>query len=320
MYIDSKKFDYSKFSYHDSERLVERDKSFLKKAYLKWIQSAVDDIVERQWEVDDIGVVEKSGDFVKLLKEAEFTYSLGAYTSTIALVGVCAEDLCRFFASFAGHNSLDSLTQCDRVNRLLALGAVTQGIADKFHVIRGLRNDCLHYNQGFRQKDQATLKADALTALNSLKHIYGKILGVVDYTIVDSSMFIDIMNRIAEEAVSSDSGGKLGIDEATIRTRNVFAKAFGIDISMNNAGRPVFKTSIYRVEDIDTDCKPPEISMRDLWLGGIVFVDISESDLERIKSESIQEGSVVAVTLMSIPNDLDITAEWRLTGYVRKIG
>lgn len=78
MYIDSKKFDYSKLSYPDSDRLVERDKQFVKDAYLKWVQSPVDEIVDRQWEVDDIGVVEQSGDFVKLLKEAEFTYSLGA--------------------------------------------------------------------------------------------------------------------------------------------------------------------------------------------------------------------------------------------------
>lgn len=78
MYIDSKKFDYSKLSYPDSDRLVERDKQFVKDAYLKWVQSSVDEIVDRQWEVDDIGVVEQSGDFVKLLKEAEFKYSLGA--------------------------------------------------------------------------------------------------------------------------------------------------------------------------------------------------------------------------------------------------
>ncbi|WP_269621259.1 hypothetical protein [Zhongshania sp. BJYM1] len=319
MYIDSKKFDYRKFSYHDSDKLVERDKEFLKEAYLKWIQGAVDDIVERQWEVDDIGVVERSGDFVKLLKEAEFTYSLGAYTSTISLVGVCAEDLCRFFASFAGHN-LDSLTQFDRVNRLVSLGAVTQDVADKFHIIRGLRNDCLHYNQGFKQKDQATLKADSLTALNSLKHIYGQILRVVDYATVDSSKLIDIMSRISEEAANSDPGGKLGIDGATIRTRNVFANAFGIDISMNNAGRPVFKTSIYQVEDIDSDNEPFEISLRDLSCGLIVIVDITEGDLERIKGESIKVGSAVAATLMSIPNNLEVTAEWRLTGSVRKIG
>ncbi len=318
MYIDSKKFDYSKFSYPDSDRLVERDKQFVKDAYLKWVQSSVDEIVDRQWEVDDIGVVEQSGDFVKLLKEAEFTYSLGAYTSTISLVGVCAEDLCRFFASFAGH-SLDSLTQFNRVNQLLFLNAITQDIADKFHVIRDLRNDCLHYNQGFKQKDSAALKADALTALNSIKQIYGGILGVVDYATVDSSKFLDIFRNIAEEAASSGPG-KLGIDEATVRMRNVFASAFGVDLSMNNAGRPVIKTSIYQVEDINTNGEPFEISLRDIPCGLVVIVDINESDVARLNEAAIQEGSIVATSLMSAPNNLHITASWRLLGDIKKVG
>jgi hypothetical protein len=318
MYIDSKKFDYRKFSYPDSDRLVERDKQFVKDTYLKWIQISVDEIVDRQWEVDDIGVVEQSGDFVKLLKEAEFTYALGAYTSTISLVGVCTEDLCRFFASFVGHN-LDSLTQFNRVNQLVSLNAINQDIADKFHIIRGLRNDCLHYNQGFKQKDTSALKADALTALNSIKHIYGSILGVVDYATVDSSQFLDIFRKIAEEAASTGPG-KLGIDEATVRMRNVFASAFGVDLSMNNAGHPVIKTSIYQVEDIDTNGEPFEISLREISCGLVVIVDISESDVDRLKESSIQEGSIVATSLMSVPNDLHITASWRLLGGVKKVG
>lgn len=318
MYIDSKKFDYSKFSYPDSDRLVERDKQFVRNAYLQWVQSSVDEIVERQWEVDDIGVVEQSGDFVKLLKEAEFIYSLGAYTGTISLVGVCAEDLCRFFAGFAGRN-LDSLTQFDRVNKLLSMNAITQDIADKFHIIRDLRNDCLHYNEGFKQKDRATLRADALTALNSIKQIYGGILGVVDYATVDSSKILAIFKKIAEEAANSGPG-KLGIDEATMRMRNVFASAFGVDLSMNNAGRPVIKTSIYQVEDIDINGEPFEISMRDISCGLVVIVDINESDVARLNEAAIKKGSIVATSLMSVPNNLHMTASWRLLGDVKKVG
>ena len=318
MYIDSKKFDYSKFSYPDADRLVERDKRVLKDAYLKWIEGTVNEIVERQWEVDDIGVVEQSGDFVKLLKEAEFIYSLGAYTSTISLVGVCSEDLCRFFASFVGHE-LDSLSQFQRVNQLVSLGAITQDIADKFHIIRGLRNNCLHYNQGFKQKDDVTLKADALTALNSIKYIYSKILGVVDYTTVDSSKYFEIIAKIADE--TADSGvGKVGIDEAKVRMRNVFASAFGVDLSMNNAGRPVYKTSIYSVEEIDDSSEPYELSLKDLSCGFVVIVDITDNELERIKEAEIQEGNIVAASLMSIPDNLEITGAWRLWGNVRKIG
>ncbi len=317
MYIDSKKFDYGKFDYPDAEALVGRDKRFVKDAYLKWLKDSVDEIVERQWEIDDIGVVEQSGDFVKLLKEAEFTYSLGAFTSTISLVGVCAEDLCKFFATAAGHN-LDSLKQFNRVNKLVSLGAITQDIADKLHVIRGLRNDCLHYNQGFKQKDSVALKSDALTALNSIKYIYGQILGVINYTTVGPSKFFEIINVIAREAAGSDVG-KLGIDEALVRTRNVFASAFGIDLSMNNAGRPVYKTSIYRVEEIDSVYEPYELSLRDMATGLFVIVDLTGDDLEKIKHAGIRSGDIVATSLMSLPNNLEVTGTWRLSGNVRKV-
>ena len=102
--------------------------------------------------------------------------------------------------------------------------------------------------------------------------------------------------------------------------RNVFASAFGVDLSMNNAGHPVIKTSIYQVEDIDTNCEPFEISLREISCGLVVIVDISESDVDRLKESSIQEGSIVATSLMSVPNDLHITASWRLLGGVKKVG
>jgi hypothetical protein len=249
MYIDAKKFDYSKLSYPDAERLIERDKEFARDSYRKWVDETVDQFVERQWEINDIGAIERVGDFVKLLKEAEFTYAIGAYTSTIALIGICAEDLCRFFSISAGHN-LDSQTQFNRVNTLLNFGAITQDVADIFHIIRELRNDCLHYNSGFKQKDSEILKADALNALNSIKAVYAQIAGVVDYSSIDSSKFSEMVNNIATEASSSQMG-VLGLDAALARTRNLFASVFGIDLSLNNGGHPVYKTSIYTVEDID---------------------------------------------------------------------
>ena len=120
MYIDSRKFDYSQFESSEARKLTKRDQSFTKDVYKKWIEDNLDEIVERQWEINDIGAVETVGDFVKLLKEAEFTYSIGAYISSIALIGVCAEDLCRFFSVSAGHN-LDDKSQYLRTKKLLLL-------------------------------------------------------------------------------------------------------------------------------------------------------------------------------------------------------
>ncbi|HSA32137.1 MAG TPA: DUF4145 domain-containing protein [bacterium] len=317
MYIDAKKFDYSKFSYPEAKKLVERDKDFVRGAYRKWMEETVHDIVERQWEINDIGAIEKVGDFVKLLKEAEFTYSLGAYTSTIALVGVCAEDLCRFFATNAGHK-LDSQTQHDRVNSLLKLGAITQDTADKFGVIRQLRNDCLHYNSGFKQKDVSALQADALNAINTIKATYAGIMGVIDYKTVDASKFSEMIETITREAVNVDSNG-LGVDEALTRARNLFASVFGMDLSLNNGGRPVYITSIYFVDEIDSKIDPPELGLIDEISKIPVTVDMNEVEMHNISKERIKEGDIVAATLMSIPNKLGTTGIWRLWGSVKKL-
>ncbi|MDG4474925.1 hypothetical protein [Thiovibrio frasassiensis] len=317
MYIDSKKFDYKEFAYPDADRLIERDKKFAQESYRNWLNESIEAIVERQWEIDDIGAIGQVGDFVKLLKEAEFTYSIGAYTSTIALVGVCAEDLCRFFATSAGHN-LDSQSQFNRVNTLLGFGAITQDVADKFHIIRGLRNDCLHFNQGFKQKNQEALNSDALNALNSIKAIYAQIMGAIDYKTIDSSKFSEMVNIIANEAAGTEVG-TLGVDEALTRTRNIFASAFGIDISMNNLGRPVYKTSIYVVEEIDAEGEPFELTLKDFAVGAYVIVDINENELTAIREKSITEGDIVAVSLMSVPNKLETTGTWHLWSEIKKL-
>lgn len=319
MYIDNKKFDYKKFSYPDADRLIERDKKYAQEYYRNWLNESVEEIVERQWEIDDIGAIGQVGDFVKLLKEAEFTYSIGAYTSTIALIGVCAEDLCRFFATSAGHNNLDSQTQYNRVNTLLSIGAISQDIADKFHIIRGLRNDCLHFNQGFKQKDLGALKSDALNSLNSIKAIYAQIMGAIDYKTIDPSKFSEMIKTIASEAAGTEVG-TLGIDEAVTRTRNLFASAFGIDISMNNSGRPVYKTSIYNVEEIDAEGEPFELTLKDSAVGIYVVVDINENELNNIREKGITNGDTVAVSLMSVPNKLETTETWHLWSEIKKLG
>lgn len=319
MYIDAKKFDYSQFDYPDEERqrLVERDKEFTRDSYRKWINDNVDEIVERQWEINDIGAVERTGDFIKLLKEAEFTYAIGAYTSTIALVGICAEDLCRFFANSSGHN-LDRQTQEIRVNTLREMGAISQGIADEFHLIRRLRNDCLHFNTGFKQKETSELRVDALNALNSIKAIYAELVGVVDYRSVDTTKFMELLETITNEATSSQIGN-LGVDNSLSRTRNIFASAFGFDISLNNGGTPFYKTSIYEVLDIDIDDIQPEMTLSDLAMGMPVIVDLNEHDIESIQDEGIIERDIIAATLVSVPNKLETTGEWHLWSSVKKL-
>lgn len=318
MYVDARKFDYSKFDCDDAEGLIERDKAAACDTYRQWMHDNVGTIVERQWEIDDIGAVEQTGEFIKLLKEAEFAYAIGAYTSVIALIGVCAEDLCRFFANSAGHN-FDSETQANRTTLLRQRGLITQSISDKFHFIRRLRNDCLHYNDGFKQKDTARLKADALETLNTIKAIYAEIIGVIDYRTVNVSNFMEICNAIAREAAGSNPG-ELGIDAAVSRTRNLFASVFGIDLSLGNSDSPVYSMSIFNVMEIDIDTEPAEITLANLAAGKMpVIVDLTYKEADEIRAEGIKEGDLVAASLISLPNKLGMSGTWRLCSPLRRL-
>lgn len=318
MYVDAKKFDYSAFGHPDAASLVERDKSFARETYCKWINENADPIVDRQWEIDDIGAVEQTGEFIKLLREAEFTYALGAYTSAIALVGVCAEDLCQFFADSAGH-ARDNESQHARIERLRSLGAITRDIAESFHQIRRLRNSCLHYNDGFKQKQSSELRADALQALNSIKAVYAGIVGLVDYGTVDMTKYHEMVTAIANEAASSDPGG-LGVDDAVSRMRNLFAQVFGVDLSLGDSSCPTYRTSIFNVLEVVTTSDPAELTLVDLASGAmVVVVDLTAEEAAAIDETSIDEGNLVAASLMSVPNGLGMTGAWRLWAPVRKL-
>lgn len=309
MYIDSRKFKYPSPPSDEDLKAIDRDKKFAQETYREWFTSNISIIVDRLWEIDDIGVVEKVGEFVKLLKEAEFTYSMGAYKSAIALIGVSSEDLCRFFATASGHN-LDSLTQNDRIDKLYTIGLFDIKVKNDFHEVRKLRNDCLHFNTGFKSKSDQDLKSDALTAINKLKSIYARIIGVTSYDSLDSTKFA-ILDVILGEALAGNHDGVANLNDGMIRARNIIAQATGIDISINLGNTPVITWSKYRVDEIDFDAHPPEITLEDIRTGVPVIVDLTDEDVAKFNDAGLHEGDEFSAPLVSVTNGLGLSAEWR---------
>lgn len=175
-YFDCTKFDYRNSDPTEIEHLTQRDKSAYKHSLLKWIQDELDHVTDRKWQIENIGIVEETGDFIRLIKEAELTYSLGAFYSTIALSGIASEDLCKYYAAKANQNDLIELTQNQRLNKLRSRSILDEDIYLALNEIRKLRNDCLHFNEDFKTRDQAALGKEALACINRLKSIYKKLL------------------------------------------------------------------------------------------------------------------------------------------------
>ena len=83
----------------------------------------------------------KSGDFIKLIKEAEFSYTLGAYYSAIALVGVASEDLTKFLAISLDKTNLNKKNQDDRLKEFKKLGVINEETYENLDFIRKMANE-----------------------------------------------------------------------------------------------------------------------------------------------------------------------------------
>lgn len=310
MYIDARKFKYPEPLTSEDKAKQDRDRRQAAESYQAWIEDHCDEMVDRLWEIDDIGIVEQVGAFVRLLKEAEFTYSLGIYRSTIALIGITVEDLCRFFSDLSGHN-LDRVPQYQRINDLEALGLVSSADAVLFHRIRSIRNDCLHFNASFKAKPDSDLKVEALSAINDAKRIYANLIGVTAYNSVDGAKLAEITGRIAEEASKSAPEGVKDLNEAIMRTRNIFAEVTGIDLSLDLGGQPVITWSLFLIKAIDLDGQPAEIDLVDLRNGMVVIVNLTKEMIEANSTSKLCEGQKVFAAITSETNAMGLTAEWR---------
>lgn len=311
MYVDFTKFDYKNLGMSNYAELEQRDKEFYKKVLLDWFNNQLDDMVNRKWDIEDIGFIAETSDFIKLIKEAEFSYSMEAYNSAIALIGISAEDLCRYFSNISSQ-SLDDLTQYNRVNKLHNDGLISKDVCDEFHIIRKIRNDCLHYNQNFKAKDKLELKKDAITVINLLKKIYATLF--FEETNNDFVTYNKVLEQLSKELVENiNLGDTANQDELTLKLRNSFASFTGIDLSINQSY--LVLDSIYNIQEIDLEVIPNEMTLWDKRRNLLFIVDLTDSDISKIKNEQIIEGMNIVATVISKANELEMTAEWKFQNW-----
>ncbi|NOH51052.1 hypothetical protein F0262_23820 [Vibrio rotiferianus] len=317
-YFDCTKFDYDKLKKDQSAELTERDKNAYKHSFMKWVHDEVDDIVERKWQIDNIGIVEETGAFIKLIKEAELSYSLGAYYSSIALVGVASEDLCRYFADKEGLTELVDKTQFIRVGELKKRNVISSDLADDFDFIRKIRNDCLHFNEGFKAKDNQKLKSDALLCVNKLKSVYKALFSSFNKSYEKGELIDKVIEDFAkQQAYETSFGDTLNQEEFSMKLRYFMASEFGLDTAIANEGSKITQFGRFSVEEIDLEISPPEVSLRHLTTGHPFIVDLTELDINFITQNSIEEGSDIIAQIYSVTNHQGMTAAWNLEWFVK---
>lgn len=308
MYIDFNKFNYELIPEDNKKEYIERDKAAYAQIVRAWVESNLDSIVERKFEIRDIAYVKHTSDFVKLLKEAETLYELGFFISCIALVGISAEDFTRYIALSFDKKHLIDEDQFNRLKMLSRFNIIDSTIYKLLDDIRKIRNNCLHYNLNFKKKNERELKHESLDVLNKFKKVIEVTIGF------DGSMswedFSILIGQITDQ-ISSDRNIK-GFDDVAFKLRNATSRLFNIDMTFEPSIKEMERESVYSVVEIDLDYEENgEVTLLDLSCGILVAVDLDKKSKEAIIDFDIKEGDLIRAGIYSEINSQGLSASWK---------
>ncbi|MFK3602288.1 hypothetical protein HFV06_01355 [Pseudomonas fluorescens] len=316
-YFDCTKFDYKDADTDELANLIERDKSAYKYSFKTWVNSEIDKITDRKWQINNIGIVEETGDFIRLIKEAELTYSLGAFYSTIALTGIASEDLCKYYAIKINHPDLAGLTQHVRLQKLKDRGELSETTHKAFDAIRIIRNECLHFNDDFKIRDHNSLATEALNCINSLKAIYKELFAASNTSYKTGEIITRIIEDFAHQQTYKTSfGDTLNQEEFTMKLRYFMADELKLDIAISDPGDKVSQAGFFRVEEIDLESSPKETTLRHIPSYQYVIVDLTEENIAQISTLDISEGETIFASIYSILDHQGISAAWRFEKFI----
>lgn len=299
MYIDYLKNDYSDKTEQEKAQYIKRDKRHLGGLIQERITNDIDNIVDRWYELDDVGYIPENEKFLYLLKEAEQLYCFAYYTGTISIVGIAAEEYCRCLIK--KYNITDVDKQFERINKLADSNIFDEQMKSAFHRIRKIRNDCMHYNVSFKNLSDDQLKNYALEMIQ----LYKKCLSI-------SSVNVSVnYDKLAEEMFTSK---EMTFREFVYRNRNIQKQVNNIDLQIDPKVNNLIFTSQYYVAEIDIETDVfKEMTLFDMERGTLpVVVDLTLSQADMIKALRLEQGNVIIATIISTVTSIGQTEEWHL--------
>lgn len=302
MYINFHKYNYDIVPGNQQEEYENRDKAAYKDVLKDWFDSNIDEFINRKWEIEEIHYLKQISDFIKLIREAESLYELGFFTGCIALVGVSAEDYTKYisltnnrpthitdtYTSGRRAGQQFDVSQFERLKLQLSEGIINQNTYDLLDTIRKIRNECLHYNNNFKQKSDNELKADAIEALNNLKTVLKDNIG----TTINPNDAIDLLHEIYQQE------NHRSFQEIIWKQRNMMSHVLKISQAFDPAIKKVDRMAIFKVEDIDDD----EITLIQVFPPtpfGLVWVDIDDNGRNLITKTQIEKGNHIMANIYS---------------------
>lgn len=275
------------------------DKHALEASLMAEWSSKKTDIVNRLYEIDDIGAIEGvDDDDVASIEEAEHLYANECYKGCIAICGLIAEALCKRIAS-SNHLS-SSMDQNTRINTLFHNGIIDSSLKTLLHTIRLNRNNCIHLNNSFITATETDRKNMALTSINSLKQVYSKLFNhpndvlkiIADKVTARKNVTQDQVNQIIRNSMSKVEDHNITVGDIKIMAKTIVAQILEIDT----------KGSVFKEMTI-TDFAKPFSS---------VVIDLTYAQADELENKKIHDGQILLMTIISKVSSRGMTETWHL--------
>ncbi|MEJ9115923.1 hypothetical protein LAV76_24470 [Bacillus paramobilis] len=299
MYLDFIKNDYKDKSKEELEQYINRDKNHLAKIIQTQITKDIENIVERWYELEDIGLISEDAMFLKLLKESEELYSFGYYVGSISLIGVASEELCKSLVT--KHKLGDNnISQNDRINLIFTQEKISKVVKNNLHQIRITRNNYIHFNDESVYKDEITIKKESHKVITLFKSILKEVVQVKDIN----------YEEVVDKLVSNQ---EIFFTEFKYKHRNLNKKINAIDLQLDPSNSSKKITSLYGILEIDIDGdKFKELTLFDLQNYIPVVVDLTLPQALLIKDLKLEEFNGIVATIISNISSIGQTEEWLL--------
>lgn len=298
MYLDCVKQDYSDKPKERQQEYIDRDKRNLASIVQLRIASDISNIVDRWYKLDDIGYISDEEKFLYLLKEAEELYSFSYYTGTISIIGIAAEEYCRYLMQKSHLTDVDE--QRARINILYKNHVIDKKSSSAFHTIRLLRNKCVHYTTDFKNFSENQLEHSAYEMICSFKLCIKPLAS-------SPVNYCDLSKKTLALKETS-------FREFIYKSRNLYKKESGLDLQIDPTVKRMIFTFRYYVAEIDIDTDQfKEMTLLDLDKNYTpVIIDLTLCQAQQIQASKLQEGNIITATLLSNVSSMGHTEEWLL--------
>lgn len=287
--------DYRKKSEKENKKEdeIQNDKVALMRSIMTKTTQEKEQIVDRLYEINDIGAIDLEEHLVTIVKEAEWLYAYGFNLGCIAVVGLVTEEFSKILANKNDISKISVSNQKERIEVLLDKNIINEDTAERLNYIRLNRNHCIHYKRKFKNLSEEDTQINALKTLNYFKGIIANYYEQID---------------LFESGVLPGSNS----DELALILRNAMARNENIDLTISDKNY-IYMKKVFKIVDIDVEGTTyKEMTFLDIEIDFCLIVDLTYSQADYVTEIGLRKDQYIIASCISIITANGLTETWHL--------